>query len=464
MNPKTALTSAPIVKTLFFFALPFLIGNALQSLNGLVNSIWVGQLLGEQALAAASNANILLFFLTSSIFGIAMATVIAIGRHVGADQLDAAKEVVGTSAVFFLVLSVIIACMGSLFTMPILHMLNTPPDIIGWADSYTRILFICIPFSLLFQYAMAVLRGAGDSKTPLYFLMLAVLLDVALNPVLILGLGPVPELGIAGSSLAAGIAQFLSLALMLVYLYSKKYFLRITADDLHFLKANWNIIKLLIMKGIPMGMQMMLSTASVLALFHLINSFGSDATAAFAAVNQLITYIQMPGIALGGALTAMAAQNIGAQKWERVHRAAATGIGLNLLLTGVLVILCIVFRDGILSLFLPAKGNALEIGKQIIMATFWSYILFGVTLVMAGIVRANGAVIIPLLITVLTLWGIQIPLAYYLGRQYGLSDLWRSFPISLTCSALLFAGYYLSGKWRKTSDRKVEFRLIRPKK
>lgn len=455
MKNKTALTSGPIGKTLFFFAIPFLMGNALQSLNGLVNSIWVGQLLGEQALAATSNANILLFFLISSIFGIAMATVIMIGKHVGADNLDGAKEVVGTSAMFFLVLSLIIAGIGFLFTMPILNMLNTPPDIINLAESYTRILFICIPFSFLLNYAMAVMRGAGDSKTPLYFLMLSVVLDIGLNPVLILGMGPVPVMGISGSSLAAGIAQFLSLTLFIVYLYAKKYFLRITKVDLHFLKVKWDIIKFLMAKGLPMGLQMMFSTASVLALFHLINSFGSDAAAAFGAVNQLITYIQMPGIALGGALTAMAAQNIGAEKWERVHRAAATGIGLNLLLTGLLVSLCIVFRDEILLLFLPAAGSALVIGKQIIMVTFWSYILFGVTLVIAGVVRATGAVIVPLLITILTLWGIQIPLAYYLGKQYGLENLWWSFPIALICSAALFAVYYLSGKWKKVSERKV---------
>lgn len=455
MNRNTALTTGPIGKTLFFFAIPFLIGNALQSLNGLVNSIWVAQLLGEQALAATSGANTLLFFLISTIFGIAMATVIMIGKHIGAEELDAAKEVVGTSAVFFLVVSVVIAGVGTLFTKPILGMLNTPPDIITLAESYTRILFLGIPFSFLLQFAMAVMRGAGDSKTPLYFLVFSVVLDIALNPVLILGLGPAPELGISGSSLAAAIAQFLSLFFLMIYLYGKKYFLRITSGDLHVFKMNWNIIKFLVAKGIPMGLQMMLSTASVLALFQLINTFGSNSTAAFGAVNQLVPYIQMPGIALGGALTAMAAQNIGAGKWGRVNRSALTGIGINVLLTGVLVLVCILFRDEILSLFLPAKGYALEIGKQIILITFWSYILFGISLVIGGIVRATGAVVVPLFITALSLYGIQIPLVYLLGRNYGLSELWWSFPISLVCSAILFAGYYLSGKWKKSSEGNV---------
>lgn len=374
----------------------------------------------------------------------------------GQEEADAAKKVVGTSSVFFLVVSLVIACVGTLFTTPILGMLNTPSDIISLAKPYTRILFLGIPFTFVLQFAMAAMRGAGDSKTPLYFLAVAVALDIALNPVLILGLGPFPELGISGSSLASGIAQLVSLAYLIIHLYRKKYFLRITGSDRHVLKVNWRICKFLLAKGLPMGLQIMLSTASVLALFQLINTFGSDATAAFGVVNQLIAYIQMPGIALGGALTAMAAQNIGAGKWERVNRALQAGIGIHLLLTGSLILLCIVFRDDILSLFLPSRGNALDIGRQFILIACWSYLLLGITLVIGGIVRAAGAVLIPLLITGFSLYGIQLPLAYFWGKHYELSELWWSFPVAPACSAILFAGYYVSGKWKKAPDREAD--------
>ncbi|WP_199620712.1 MATE family efflux transporter [Paenibacillus alkalitolerans] len=449
MDNKSQLLTGPIGKTLFLFSVPILLGNALQSLNGLVNSIWVGQFLGQQALAATSTANILMFFLISSIFGLAMATVIMIGTNVGSQNIGEAKKVVGTSAVFFLVISLFLAIIGAVFTSQILTLMNTPSDIKNMAVAYTRILFIGIPFSFLFNYAMAVLRGAGDSKTPFYFLILSVGLDVALNPVFILGLGPIPELGISGSSLAAAIAQFLSLLLFILYLYTKKYFLRITKHDLHVLTMDWDIVKYLSVKGIPMGLQMIFSTASVLALIHLVNSFGSEAAAAFGAVNQIIAYIQIPGIAIGGALTSMVAQSVGARKWERVHRAAAAGIGFHILLTGVIVFLCIVFRDELLSLFLPGAGRSFDIAKHIIIVTLWSYVLFGVTFVIAGVVRATGAVIAPMLITIITLWGIQIPLAYYLANQNGLAALWWSFPIAFTVSTAVFSVYYLSGKWMK---------------
>jgi putative MATE family efflux protein len=431
-----------------------MLGNALQSLNGFINSIWVGQLLGQQALAATSTANILLYFLISTIFGLAMATVIMIGKHVGAGNIPEARRIVGTSANFFLVSSLIVSFIGVFFTSPILEIIHIPSDIKSLAVAYTRILFLGIPFSFMFQFVMAVIRGAGDSKTPFYFLMLAIGMDIALNPVLILGMGPFPELGIAGSSLAMGLAQFISLLLFLRFVYAKNHPLRITIDDLPLLRIDWGILRFLITKGIPMGLQMIFSTSSVLVLISLINSFGSEAAAAFGAVNQIISYIQIPGIAIGGALTSIAAQNIGAGKWKRVHRSTAVGFGFNLLFTGVLIALCIFFQVEILSLFLPDDQRSLEIAKQIVSTTFWSYILLSGTFVLTGTVRAAGSVVVPLLITVLTLWGIQIPLAYYWGGQYGLEKLWWSFPAAFIPSIVLHSIYYLSGRWINPSNAK----------
>src|SRR5690606_35248436 len=146
-----------------------------------------------------SNANLLMFFLISLIFGISMAAVILIGQNLGARRVAEAKEVVGTSVSFFTILSVITGALGILFSPVILDWLNTPPDAMAMADIYTRIMFAGVPFMFGFQLFMAVLRGAGDSRTPFYFLLLSCVLDVGLNPLLILGLGPFPKMGIAGS-------------------------------------------------------------------------------------------------------------------------------------------------------------------------------------------------------------------------------------------------------------------------
>ena len=444
-----SLTEGPIAKTLFVFSLPILLGNVLQTLNGSINSIWVGRLLGETALAATSNANFLMFFLISAIFGISMASVILLGQNLGAQRIQEAKKVVGTSTSFFFILSIITGALGILFSPLILELLNTPEEAMDMAVIYTRIMFAGTPFMFGFNLIMAVMRGAGDSKTPFYFLLLSTVLDIGLNPLLIRGYGPFPEMGIAGSATAALIAQFVSLILLLAYLYGKQYFLRITRDELHLLRMNWRIVKLTIQKGIPMGLNMVIVSLSNLLLIHIVNGYGTEATAAFGIANQISSYVQMPALAIGGAATSMAAQNIGARRWDRVGRITGVGIGFNVMLTGALVLILLLFNRETVSLFLSGDAGAIEIGMHINNLTLWSFIIFGIFNVMAGVVRSAGAVMVPMIISFIALMIIRIPLASVLGNYYGLDAVWWSFPASFAMAALLNALYYKFGGWRK---------------
>ncbi|MCU6797919.1 MATE family efflux transporter [Paenibacillus sp. WQ 127069] len=449
---RPSLTEGPIAKTLFLFSLPILLGNVLQSLNGSVNAIWIGKFLGEQALAATSNANIIMFLLISAIFGIAMAAVILIGQNLGAKRVDEAKKVVGTSAVFFMVLSIIVGAIGLIFSPEILDLLNTPADAREFAIAYTRIIFAGVPFMFGYNLVMAVLRGSGDAKTPFYFLLLSVGLDVLLNPLLIEGMGPFPRLGISGSAYATFFSQLVSFVLLLLYLYRKKYFLRITKDDLHMLRLKWDIVRALIQKGLPMGLNMVVVSLSNLFLVHLVNSYGSEASAAFGIATQISSYVQMPALAIGGAVTSMAAQNIGAGNWERVNRITWTGVAFNVGLTGVLVSFIHLFNRQAVSLFLP-EGNAIDIGVHINNLTLWSFIIFGIFNVVAGVVRSSGSVIVPLVISFIALLLVRNPLAYLLGGLYGFDSIWWSFSISFTVAAVLNILYYRFGNWKKARMR-----------
>jgi len=448
-SARPALTEGPIGKTLFIFSLPILLGNVLQTLNGSINSIWVGRLLGETALAATSNANFLMFFLISLSFGISMASVILLGQNLGARRIEEAKKVVGTSTSFFFILSVITGALGSAFSPLILELLNTPAEAMDMAIIYTRLMFAGTPLMFGFNLVMSVMRGAGDSTTPFWFLLLATVLDIGLNPLLIRGYGPFPEWGIAGSAAAALIANFISLILLMVWLYARQYFLRITWSELHLLRMEWRIIKLTIRKGIPMGLNMVIVSLANLLLIHIVNGFGTDATAAFGIANQISSYVQMPALAIGGAVTSMAAQNIGAGRWDRVNRITGVGIGFNILLTGGLVFILMLFNREAVSLFVE-EGRAIEIGMHINNVTLWSFIIFGIFNVMAGVVRSAGAVMAPLGFAFISLMIIRTPLAAWLGNAYGLDAVWWCFPVSFTMAALLNALYYKYGGWRKS--------------
>ena len=208
---QRSLTEGSIPVGLFRFALPILFANILQSLNGSVNSIWVGRFLGEAALTATANANTVMFLLIGAAFGVAMAATILIGQCIGASDIRETKRVVGTSATFFAAISVGMAIAGLALCRPLLIAMSTPPDSLPLAVAYMRVIFLALPWLYMYAFVMAVLRGAGDSKTPFYFMLLSVGIDIALNPVFIFGLGPFPRFGIAGSALATFVAQAVSL-------------------------------------------------------------------------------------------------------------------------------------------------------------------------------------------------------------------------------------------------------------
>ncbi|WP_242106825.1 MATE family efflux transporter [Luteimonas aquatica] len=449
MKAPRDLTQGPIGSTLFLFALPILAGNVLQSLNGSVNAVWVGRFLGEQALTATANANNIMFFLIGAIFGVGMAATILVGQAMGARDPAQAKRVIGTSATFFLGVSIAVALIGMPLARHVLVWMHTPRDALPLAEDYLRIVFLATPLLYMFAFLSAILRGAGDTRTPFAFLLLVVLLDIVFNPLLIFGIGPFPELGIAGSATATLIANAVSLAAMILWLRHRRHPLWISRHEKAVYVPDRAILRALIVKGVPMGVQMILISLSMIMMISMVNGYGVDTTSAYGAALQLWTYVQMPAMAIGAACSSMAAQNVGARQWGRVNATARTGIAFNFLLTGVLILPIVLFDHATLSLFLPEASGALANARHLNHIAVWSFLFFGVTFVVSGVVRATGAVLPPLLILAGALWGIRVPFALLLQPYLGADAIWWSFPVSSICSMLMALAYYKWGGWRQ---------------
>jgi len=459
VQPKLSLTEGSITRALLAFSLPILAGNVLQSLNGSVNSIWVGKYLGAPAFAAAGNANVIMFLLFAVIFGLSMAATITVGQCIGAKNVAEAKRVVGTSAVFFLGVSLSLSVLGVVATPALLAALSTPADALAPALAYMRIIFLALPFTGGLFFIMAVLRGAGDSRTPFRYLALSVVLDIALNPLFIFGFGPVPRLGIAGSALATFIAQGISFFALLLHLFRTRHFLYIHSDELRLFRVDWRIVRVLVSKGVPMGLQLFVVSSSMVLLTKLVNRFGSEETAAFNAAIQLWNYVQMPALAIAAAVSSMAAQNVGAGRWDRVGRVALTGVAFNLLSGGTLILLIYAFNRGALGLFLPSESAAIQIAVHLNLIVLWSFALFGISIVLFGVVRATGAVIPPLLMLMISLWGIRVTFAYLMVDRWHDDAIWWSFPLSSLASLLMSTSYYRLGGWRRA---KLGLRPVSP--
>ena len=421
------LTTGPISRTLLLFALPTLGSNILQALNGSINTIWVGRFLGEDALAATSNANLVMFLMFSAVFGFGMATTIMIGQSMGRGDVDSARRALGSAIGLFVIVSGLIAAAGWIFAPALLRLLATPEGAFPLALAYLRVIFLAMPPAFLVVLLTMGLRGAGDAMTPLWAMLLTVILDSTLNPVFILGLGPAPAMGIAGSAMATLIANAVTVVALVAYIYRRDLLVRLRGAEWRYLLPDGALIRVILAKGLPMGLQMIVLSGAALVMIGLVNREGIVTTAAYGVTSQLWTYIQMPAMAIGAAVSAMAAQNIGAGRWDRVGRICTAGLVINVLLTGALVLVLTLIDRQVLGLFLTPGSPAIPIAAHIHAVVSWSFILFGVTLILSAVMRANGIVIAPLVILFVSAFPVRIGLALWALPWLGVDAIWWSF-------------------------------------
>ena len=442
------LTQGPILKTLIAFSIPMLIGNLIQTLNGSINAIWVGRLIGESALAATTNANGVMFLMFALIFGFGTATTVRVGQHFGARNVEAARKTFGSGLGFCVIMSTALALLGWVFSPALLRVLATPQGSIDMAITYLRVIFISIPFGTANMMLGMGLRGAGDSKSPMYSMVLTVVLDIVLNPLLIRGLGPVPGLGIAGSAIASFIAGTGGVTYLIVNLYRKDLPLRLRGPEFAFLLPKSAELSYVLAKGAPMGVQMLLVSSAQIVMIGLVNREGIDSTAAYGASMQLWNYLQMPAFAISSAVSAMVAQSIGAGKHDRVAQVTHAGMTSNIVMTGLLAGLLVLFSHPLLALFLGADSPAVPIAQHIQYLITWSFVIMGASMIVGGTMRAYGVVMWPLIFQAIALYPVRLGFYFTMHPSLGADALWWSFPVASTVSALLTWAIYTRGDWR----------------
>ena len=443
------LTQGPIAKTLLLFSIPALLTNVLQSLSGTINSIWVGRLIGEEALAATANANIVMFLVASMAFGFGMAGTVLIGQRWGARDVDGARRGFGTAAGFSAILMAGIALLGFLLAPQLLRLLATPEGAFPLALVYLRLIFVSMPFMMVSVVLSMGLRGTGDAKTPLIFMLVTVLIDLVLNPMLIAGIGPFPRMGIAGSATATIIAAFVSFCAMVAYVYWRDLPLRLRGAELRYLLPARSELRFVVTKGLPMGAQLLVMSAAGLIMVGLVNREGLLTAAAYGATLQLFNYIQMPAMAIGAAVSAMAAQYIGAGKWDELNKVTGSGLVMNLVLTGTVTVLLLLFDRPVIVLFLGPDSAAVPIAQHIQLLASWSFVLFGVTMVYTATMRSAGAVWIPLVVVTIALFPVRLGF-YELAYPYlGADAIWISYPVGAVAGLISGWLFYYRWNWRR---------------
>jgi putative MATE family efflux protein len=445
------LTVGSIPKHLVSFSLPMLLGNMLQSGYSIINMIWVGHIVGAGGLGATAVSFPIMFILIGIAAGVSMATAVLVAQFYGANKLDRLKMVVDNSVCLQLALSTVLITSMILSTNFLLRLMDTPPEIFSMASSYLRISLSGIIFLYLSFTISQILRGLGDTVRPLIFMGTGVILNAILDPFLIIGIFPFPRLGLNGAALASVISQAISLSIALTYLNRKSHLVAINFRRLRFDRhITWLIARI----GFPSTVEQSLISVGAAFVTKYVNFFGPAAIAAFGAGSRIDMVAMMPAIAIGMAATALTGQNLGAGKPERVKEVFKWAVLLGTMISGVVAVFAFTFPRLILSMFTHSEP-VLAIGVQYLRTVGPCYFLFALIFVSMGVVNGAGQTVIPMIFTLISLWAVRVPVAWYLSRNTPLKEegIWIAMAAGFMVTATIGYLYYLTGRWKKAASK-----------
>ncbi len=435
------LTQGKESKLIFKFALPMLLGNVFQQLYNIIDSIIVGNFIGKEALAAVGASFPIIFLFLSLIIGIVSGSTIVISQYFGAKKIEKVKQTIETLYLFIFFASIIVSGLGIIFSDEIFKLLQLPEEIIPQATSYFNIFIGGVIISFGFNGTNAILRGLGDSKTPLYFLILSTILNIGLDLLFIL----VFKLGVSGAAIATVIAQGITFILAIIYLNKNHKIIHVAIFKLKF---NTEIFLKSIKIGLPTGIQQSFVALGMIALMSLVNTFGTNVIAAYTVGTRINSLASLPAMNFAAALSIFVGQNIGAKKQERIKSGFIATITMSSVLSIIVSIFVLLFGNFIMHLF-TSDPDVIAIGKRFLIIVGAFYIVFSSMFVTTGVLRGAGVTIIPMFITLFALWGVRIPIAYFLSGKIGISGIWWAIPAGWILGFFLSFSYYLTGRWKK---------------
>jgi putative MATE family efflux protein len=437
-----ALDEKALRRAMVYFVVPQTAGAVLQLASSTITVVYFGRLLGPSALAVASVFFPVFLLLVSFLIGlVSSGGVVLVGRAYGAGDTPQVKRVAGTTLSVCMLLSLGIAALGYRFSPELLGIMQTPADIHSAAVDYARVTFVSLPVLTVFFAYTYLVRGTGDAQTPFLAMALCVAISLILTPALILGWLGLPMLGSASAPWSNLAACAISLPILLAYLSARGHPLALDGTLIRSLRIDWTIARAFLGIGVPAGVQLAMVALSEVAVVSLVNAFGSSATAAYGAVNQMVGYVLAPVQGVGVAATVFAAQAIGAGQAGRIGAVIRTAnllsIGIGISAVGAVYL----FAQDILS-WLVADPVTQSIAWRALLITLWSYVLVGVGNVLAGVMRATGAVLWPAVISIGAIWFVQLPTAYLLSGSIGIDGLWIGYPAGFVVALLAQWSYY----------------------
>ncbi len=435
------LTTGNEGKLIFSFALPMLAGNVFQQLYNVVDSIVVGRAIGKEALAAVGANFPFIFALISFVVGIAIGSTVVISQFFGAGKMKEVKRTIDTLYIFMFFAALVVSLTGIVFARPIFRLIDLPPDVLPEAVSYFKVYATGFIFFFGYQGTSAIMRGLGDSKTPFYFLGGSTLLNIVLDLLFVL----VFHWGIKGVAAATVMAQ--AAAFFAIIFYMNRYHRFLDFRPLQ-MKFDRDIFKKSLRIGLPTGFQQTFVAFGFMALYRIVNLFGTPTIAAYSIAVRIDSFAAMPAMNFSAALATFTGQNMGAGKMERVHK----GLKVTLIMANVVAIfisvIALLFARPLMAVFTKDPA-VIEIGKHYLLIVPLFYMVFATMFTINGVMRGAGDTLVPMFFTIISLWFVRIPASYFLSQKIGVTGIWWGIPIAWFVGLLLAFTYYKTGRWKR---------------
>ena len=438
---NTDLTEGKVWKVIVRFAVPLLVGNLLQQFYNITDSIIVGQFLGKEALAAVSASFFIYYFIISLVIGVGSGTTVVISQLFGAKQYQKVQLAFSSFFIFMLVGGIILSIAGIIFAEPVFRLTNTPEEVIPQAVAYFRIYIGGTFLFVTFNSIISILRGVGESVRPMLFILITTVLNIAFDLLFIL----VFKWGIEGAARATVVSQGIGMCIALAYVNNTHPLLSIKKQDMLF---DWKLFTESLKIGLPTSVQQCAIALGLIALLGIVNSFGTNTLTAYGAAGKIDTIITQAILTLSGALAAFCGQNIGAGRLDRVKKGVQFTMYTNIAL-GLLTFAAVyLFGNEMMRIF-TKDIDVVAIGKEYLLIIGGFFIVHGALNVYNGALRGAGDTLFPMITSLVCLWLIRIPLAYYLSSWLGRNGIWWAIGISITIGLIVTFVYYKMGFWKR---------------
>lgn len=447
MAQQSLIQQQNLWKAFLVFLLPLIATNILQSLSGTINTVFVGQMLGVNAIAAVAVFFPILFCLMAFVIGLSAGSTVLIGQAWGAKNIEKVRCVVGSTLFMTLIGGSLIALFGVIFAENILLALGTDPEVMHLSLPYVQWMLAGSPLIFIYIIYTSILRGVGDSTTPLFASALTIGVGLVVTPILIAGYFGFPQMGIISPAIATILGNLAVLLFLVLYLNYKQHPLRLDWALLKHIRHQPKLSKIILSLGVPTGIQMITTSVAGLVIVGLVNHYGAEATAAYGAVNQVLNYIQFPALSIAIAASVFGAQAIGAGKSDLLNKVTRTALSMNILFTGGLVVLAYLFSKYLMALFIT-DPQVVVLGQQLLFIVLWSILFFGASAIFASIMRSSGTVTAPMLINIFAILCIEVPAAYLFSRWWGLEGIWYAYALAFVSMCIL-QGLYYQLVWKK---------------